>query len=123
MARRRNRFNSTELNDITIGLIFAAGGVNSLLAALLLQVKDRDLLVLLIGGGILALLMACRWFFGNPFHSARPLSTMVDVVTVAAAVLAFNGLLIWRCWPLVFVVLAEGAGMIHFFRCSRPKRR
>lgn len=123
MARRRNRLNRAELNNIVIGLIFLAGGANCLLGALLLRVEDKERFVLLIGGGVLALLLACRWFFENPFHSARPLTTLVDVVTVAVAMLLLNGLLIWQCWPLAFAMLVECLLIGNFYRSNRPKRR
>lgn len=123
LARRRNRYNKAELNNIVIGLIFLAGGANCLLGALLLRAEDKDRLVLLMGVGVLALLLACRWFFEKPFHSARPLTTLVDVVTVAVAMLLLNGLLISQCWPLVFAVFAECLLIGNLYRSNRPKRR
>ena len=122
MARRRNRFHKAELNNVLIGLIYLACGVNCLLGALMMHAREKAVFALLIGGG-LAFVMACVWFFSNPFKSSRPLTTLNDVVTVAVVVLALNGMVIWKCWPLLFAVVLEAVLIIRFYRSNRPKRR
>lgn len=105
-----------------IGLIYLACGVNCLLGALVMHAREKAVLALLIGGG-LAFVMSCVWFLSNPFKSSRPLTTLNDVVTVAVVVLALNGMVIWKCWPLLFAVVLEAILIIRFYRSNRPKRR
>ncbi len=121
MARRRNRYNQIELHNIVIGLIYLACGVNCLLGALVMFAQGKTLYELLVGG-ILALVMAFVWFFADPFKTSRPFTTINDTATVAVMVLVMNGLLVWKCWPMVFPAALEAFLITRFYLSNRRKR-
>ena len=122
MARRRKRYNRSELNHVTIGLIWLASSVNCLLAALAMHIQAKAVVALLIWGGV-ALVMGCGWLFSNPFKTGRPLSTMSDMITAAVVLLVVHGRLFGKCWPLTIVAGLEAILIIRFYRNNRPKRR
>lgn len=122
MARRRRHYNRTELNHVTIGLICLACSVNGLLGALVMHTQARAVAGLLIWSG-LTLVTAGVCFFSNPFRTGRPLTTMIDMITVAVVLLALHGHFIWKCWPLAMAVALEAVLIIRFYRNNRPQRR
>ena len=119
MARKRSRYNKIELNNLVIGLIYLACSVNCLLGALVMHTQRKPLYELIVGGG-LALVEAFVVFFTDSFRTSRPYTTQNDVAAVAVVVLLLNGLLLWKCWPMVFLVLLEVFFISRFYLNNRP---
>ena len=122
MARRRKRYNRTELIHVTIGLIWLACSVNCLLGVLVMHTQARAVVGLLIWG-CMALTMGCVWLFSNPFRTGRPLSTMSDMITTAVVLLVLHGRFFYKYWPLTIAVVLEAILIIRFYRSNLPIRR
>ena len=122
MARRRNRYHPIELRSITIGLMYLACGMNGLLGALTMYVQGQEIYELLVGGFV-ALAMALVWIFENPFVTSRPFTSIQDLATVTVMTVVVNGLILYRFWPMIILMVLEGFLIVRFYLYNRRRKR